>query len=188
MGSEDIEYGKLLQRALRTVVREVLERTVRDGLPGEHHFYITLRTDHPRTEAPPFVRQRHPEEMTVVLQHQFWDLVVDDDGFAVTLRFDGMPARLRAPWDAVVAFFDPTAEFGLRFDLPGLAGTGGGGKPQAVPSPAVPSESPATSDAQAGADDDPDAAAPKSEANAPEANGKVLSFGRPRERRDPEES
>src|SRR6187551_133438 len=107
MPAADIEYGKLLQSALRTVVREVLVRTQAEGLPGEHHFYISLRLDHPGTEAPPFVRQRHPEEMTIVLQNQFWDLAVEDAGFAVTLRFDGMPARLRVPWDAVVAFFDP---------------------------------------------------------------------------------
>lgn len=154
MAESEIDYGAMLQRALRSVVRVVLERTVRDGLPGEHHFYLSLRTDHPGTQVPPFLRQRFPEEITVVLQHQFDDLVVDDDGFAVTLRFDGSPARLVVPWDAVVAFFDPTAEFGLRFDLPALAGAGAG-PPAAI--------APATEDEQDGA--------------------KVLSFGRPRDRR-----
>ena len=169
MPAADIEYGKLLQSALRTVVREVLVRTQAEGLPGEHHFYISLRLDHPGTEAPPFVRQRHPEEMTIVLQNQFWDLAVEDAGFAVTLRFDGMPARLRVPWDAVVAFFDPAAEFGLRFDLPGLTAAGTSG-PTLVPT-AV--EAPA-------AKDDEESRASVSDGG----EAKVLSFGRARERRD----
>ena len=169
MPAADIEYGKLLQSALRTVVREVLVRTQAEGLPGEHHFYISLRLDHPGTEAPPFVRQRHAEEMTIVLQNQFWDLAVEDAGFAVTLRFDGMPARLRVPWEAVVAFFDPAAEFGLRFDLPGLAAAGAG---TAGPTPV-----PAAAEAPAAKDDEEPPASDGGEA-------KVLSFGRPRERRD----
>lgn len=154
MAESEIDYPQLLQRALRSVVRVVLERTVRDGLPGEHHFYLSLRTDHPGTQVPPFLRQRFPEEITVVLQHQFDDLVVDDAGFAVTLRFDGSPAHLVVPWEAVVAFFDPTAEFGLRFDLPALAGA-------AAPASLAPA---------GGGGDDQDGA-------------KVLSFGRPRDRR-----
>ena len=120
--TESFDYPRLLQRALRSVVREVLTVTAADGLPGEHHFYLSLRTDRPDVRVPPFLRQRYSEEMTVVLQNQFWDLSVDDDGFGVTLRFDGMPARVEAPFDAVVAFFDPAAQFGLRFDLAGLGG------------------------------------------------------------------
>ena len=162
MAESEIDYGKLLQRALRSVVREVLGRTAREGLPGEHHFYLSLRTDHPETRLPAFLRERFPEEITVVLQHQYDDLVVDEGGFAVTLRFDGSPARLEVPWDAVVAFFDPAAEFGLRFDLPGLGG-------------AV---------AQAGAGANPPAAEAAPNAGDEAADGaKVLSFGRPRERR-----
>ena len=107
MAVSEIDYAKLLQAALRTVVREVLTRTERDGLPGDHHFYISLRLDHPGTEAPPFVRQRHPEEMTIVLQNQFWDLVLDDEGFGVTLRFDGMPGRLLRPDGGVRAALRP---------------------------------------------------------------------------------
>jgi hypothetical protein len=168
MAASEIDYAQLLQRALRSVVRVVLERTVREGLPGEHHFYLSLRTDHPGTELPPFLRQRFPEEITVVLQHQFRDLVVDDAGFAVTLRFDGMPARLVAPWDAVVAFFDPTADFGLRFDLPALSG-GAAARvaPRTLPAAAA------------------DAAAEGARPEDPEG-AKVLSFGHPRDRRDGE--
>jgi hypothetical protein len=168
MADSEIDYPKLLQRALRSVVGEVLARTAREGLPGEHHFYLSLRTDHPRTQLPAALRQRFPEEITVVLQHQFDDLVVDEEGFAVTLRFDGAPARLVVPWEAVVAFFDPAAEFGLRFDLPGLTGP--------VPTPgaaaAPPAEQPRAAKPETAADDD-----------AAADGAKVLSFGRPRERR-----
>jgi uncharacterized protein len=167
-----IDYGKLLQRALRSVVRDVLERTAREGLPGDHHFYLSLRTDHPGTRLPPFLRQRFPEEITIVLQHDYRDLAVEDDGFAVTLRFDGVAARLEVPWDAVVAFFDPSVEFGLRFDLP-LGGKAAG------PSLAAASEQPAPPSAEAGAD-------PRVATEITPAEAKVLSFGRPRERRDGE--
>jgi len=205
MAAGDIEYGKLLQAALRTVVRTVLVRTERDGLPGDHHFYISLRLDHPGTEAPPFVRQRHPEEMTIVLQHQFWDLAVDDAGFGVTLRFDGMPARLRVPWDAVVAFFDPTAEFGLRFDLPALAGAAGGASPSGAATgsagegPARPTVVPAAKPASAvdapptltAADETPtrphEVRAPDDGASTTDGNAKVLTFERPRDRKEPED-
>jgi hypothetical protein len=197
MTSGDIDYARLLQRALRSVVREVLERTLRDGLPGDHHFYLTLRTDHPQASLPPFLRQRYPEEITVVLQHQFWDLGVDDDGFAVTLRFDGMPARLVVPWEAVVAFFDPVAEFGLRFDLAALGGgTAPGARPALVPT-AAPTAVPSEATADAAGDEQaehattaqpaPTAAPEPATVAAPAApEGKVLSFGRPRERRDEE--
>ncbi|HXT52031.1 MAG TPA: ClpXP protease specificity-enhancing factor SspB [Thermoanaerobaculia bacterium] len=175
MAESEIDYGAMLQRALRSVVREVLVRTEREGLPGEHHFYLSLRTDHPGTQVPPFLRQRFPEEITVVLQHQFRDLVVDDNGFAVTLRFDGMPARLVVPWEAVVAFFDPTAEFGLRFDMPALAGAATTRGPVAATNAGEPSSpQPAASGASDAAHD----AGDESEV------AKVLSFGRPRDRRD----
>ena len=167
MAESAIDYAKLLQRALRSVVREVLARTAREGLPGEHHFYLSLRTDDPRTQLPAFLRQRFPEEITVVLQHQYDDLVVDEDGFAVTLRFDGAPARLVVPWAAVVAFFDPTAEFGLRFDLPGLTGAAA-----------------QAGAAAAGAGEQPNQEGGEAAGDGEAADGaKVLSFGRPRERR-----
>ena len=184
MAESEIDYGVLLQRALRSVVRVVLERTVREGLPGEHHFYLSLRTDHPGTQVPPFLRQRFPEEITVVLQHQFRDLTVDDDGFAVTLRFDGMPARIVVPWEAVVAFFDPTAEFGLRFDMPALAGAAAQRSGlAAVPAPgAAPAE---RNDASPNGDAPPEREAPDAvPEGSDDADGaKVLSFGRPRDRR-----
>jgi hypothetical protein len=167
MTEPTFDYPRILQRALRSVVREVLVHTAASGLPGDHHFYLSLRTDHPATALPAFLRERYPQEITIVLQHHFWDLTVDDRGFAVTLRFDGEPARLEVPFDAVVAFFDPAAQFGLRFDLVGL----GGATPITGATAAAASETPA--DAGAGEADPPAA-----------GEGKVLSFGRARERKD----
>ena len=116
MASHEIDYPDLVNQALRGVARRVLESVAVEGLPGEHHFFITLSTDHPDLELPMALRRAHPEEMTIVLQNQFWDLVVEEDAFAVTLRFDGQPQRLRIPWPAVKSFVDPAAEVGLRFE------------------------------------------------------------------------
>lgn len=172
MDEPAFDYPRILQRALRSVVREVLTRTAAEGLPGEHHFYLSLRTDHPETRVPAFLRERYPQEITVVLQNQFWELQVDDEGFAVTLRFDGQQARIEVPFTAVVAFFDPAAQFGLRFDLAGLGGT--------APITAGPGEATAV---PAGDIDAPGEGAEQSEPR-PGGEGKVLSFERPRDRRD----
>ena len=108
-------YPELMERALKSVVRAALDLIADDGLPGEHHLYITFRTEAPGVDITPRLRAQHPEEMTVVLQHQFWGLETDDDGFEVTLSFDGISERLVIPWDAMVGFVDPSVEFGLRF-------------------------------------------------------------------------
>ena len=115
MASQEIPYPELVETALRGVVRTILAHVVEEGLPGEHHFFIAFRTDHEGVEMPPGLKSTYPEEMTIVLQHQFWDLAVDDEGFAVSLRFGGHPTRLRIPWAALKSFIDPAAEFGLRF-------------------------------------------------------------------------
>lgn len=197
--SESFDYPRLLQRALRTVVREVLTVTATEGLPGGHHFYLSLRTDRDDVRMPPFVRQRYPEEMTVVLQNQFWDLSVADHHFAVTLRFDGMPARLEVPFDAVVAFFDPAAQFGLRFDLAGLGGTApvvppDGTSPAletAAPAAVLPHKAtfgPAPAPEADGAEPAASSGEPTADDEGPHpAEGKVLSFDRVRDRREPEE-
>jgi hypothetical protein len=195
--TDTFDYPRLLQRALRSVVREVLTVTAAEGLPGEHYFYLSVRTDRPDVRLPPFLRQRYPEEITVVLQNQFWDLSVDGDRFAVTLRFDGMPARLDVPFDAVTAFFDPAAQFGLRFDLAGLGGAAPvaapgevaagadapeGGRADAALGEAAPQggEAPAEPGER-----DPGGAANGSEKPAA-GEAKVLSFDRARDRREPE--
>lgn len=116
MTSHDIDYPALVDKALRQVARHVLERVAAEGLPGDHHFFITFSTDDPEIDLPASLGTTYPEEMTIVLQNQFWDLVVEDDAFEVSLRFDGQPHRLRVPWSAVKSFVDPEAEFGLRFE------------------------------------------------------------------------
>ncbi len=116
MPTSEIDYPSLVDEALRGILRRVLASVVAEGLSGEHHFFIVFDTTHEGVEMPTGLRRAYPEEMTIVLQHQFWDLVVDEDGFAVTLRFGGQPSRLGIPWAAVRSFVDPVAEFGLRFE------------------------------------------------------------------------
>lgn len=111
-----IDYPDLLRRALLTLVREVLQRVAEEGFPGEHHAYINFRTDHPEVLMPRHLRQTHPQEMTIVLQHQFWELEAEEEEFSVTLRFDGRPARFTIPYDALRSFVDPAASFGLKFE------------------------------------------------------------------------
>ncbi len=110
-----IHYGVLVDGALRSVVARALEIAARDGLPGDHHFYITFRTDHPGVRMARSLKARHPEDITIVIQNQFWDLEVDDDGFSIGLSFDRMPHELGVPWTAVTSFVDPSVSFGLNF-------------------------------------------------------------------------
>lgn len=112
-----IDYGRLVEGALRTVVREVLSKVVKEGLGNPHHFYITFRTHYQGVEIPSFLRERYPSEMTIVLQHQFWDLTVEEQLFAVTLSFNDQPHRLVIPYEAIKVFADPGVEFGLQFTL-----------------------------------------------------------------------
>ena len=123
MTTSEIDYPELVDEALRSVARSVLARVAEEGLPGDHHFYISFKTDHPDLRISPSLRDSYPEEMTLILQNQYWDLVVDDKGFEVMLRFDGEPQYLWVPWLALNSFVDPEAEFGLRFDAhePGSA-------------------------------------------------------------------
>jgi uncharacterized protein len=118
--ADRIDYQKLLQEALRDAlrlaVRRVLSRVAEEGFPGEHYFYIGFRTDRPGVQVPRFLSDQYPEEMTIVLQNQFWDLAVEEEGFSVTLAFGGSRHRLTVPFAALTAFADPSAEFGLRFD------------------------------------------------------------------------
>jgi hypothetical protein len=110
----------MVEAALRGVVREALARTAANGLPGAHHFYITFRTGVPGLALPDYLVAQYPEEMTVVLEHQFWDLEVTEERFSVTLSFQNRPERLTIPFDAITAFADPAVKFGLQF--PGGAG------------------------------------------------------------------
>lgn len=116
MASHEIDYPGMIESALRGVVRDLLAWVAEEGLPGDHHFYFTFHTDHPDVEMSAPLRDVYPAEMTIILQHQFWDLVVEEDAFEVTLRFGGAPHRLRVPYAALKTFVDPAAEFGLRFE------------------------------------------------------------------------
>lgn len=113
---EGLRYDVMVETALRGVVREALSYVAENGLPDDHHFYVTFRTECPGVVIPDRLMARYPREMTIVLQYQFWDLQVGDDAFAVTLSFNNAAERLTVPFEAVVAFADPSVRFGLQFE------------------------------------------------------------------------
>jgi len=112
---EAFRYDKMVERALRGVVRQALNEVVEDGLVEDHHFYITFYTEHPGVKLPDYLKERYPGEMTIVLQHQFYDLEVDEDRFSVMLSFNNVPERLTIPLSAVTIFADPSVNFALQF-------------------------------------------------------------------------
>jgi hypothetical protein len=118
-GKDLIRYDLLVQDALKGVVRKVLIDAAKDGLPGEHHFYISFRTDFPGVRLSNRLRDKYPQEMTIVLQHQFWELGITEHTFEVGLSFSNVPERLLIPFDALTGFFDPSVQFGLKFDTEG---------------------------------------------------------------------
>lgn len=114
--SEDLlRYDLMIEAALRDVVRETLSAVAQNGLPGEHHFYITFMTNYPGVEIPESLRKQYPEEMTIVLQYQFFALKLEDDFFSVTLSFNNVKERLRIPIEAITTFADPSVNFALQF-------------------------------------------------------------------------
>ena len=149
MATDHIRYDVLARDALRGVLRRVLSDAAEHGLPGEHHFFITFLSTAEGVKLSPRLLAQYPEEMTVILQHQFWDLVVTEDRFEVGLSFGGIPERLVVPFNSIKSFFDPSVQFGLQFDpsdtaieapaanLPAVAA------PSALAVPSPPSASPA---------------------------------------------
>lgn len=115
MTTDYIGYEALARRALRTVVRDALKRVEAQGLIGSHHFYLTFRTHDPGVDIPDHLKERFPDEMTIVIQNQYWGLKVTDEYFEVTLTFQKLPADLHIPFEALTAFADPGAQFGLQF-------------------------------------------------------------------------
>jgi hypothetical protein len=109
------KYDELVQKALISVVKEVLGEASANGLPGNHHFYIRFRTDHPKVKIPKFLKERHPEEVMIVIQHQFWDLKIFHDKFFVDLSFNGVRETLEISFSALTAFVDPSVKFALQF-------------------------------------------------------------------------
>jgi hypothetical protein len=116
MATDHVRYDILAQAALRGVVRTVLADAAKKGLPGEHHFKITFNTTAPGVRLSERMRARYPKDMTIVLQHQFWDLAVTDQAFEVGLSFGGLPERVTVPFEAVTAFYDPAVQFGFQFE------------------------------------------------------------------------
>lgn len=143
-----IRYDLLVQEALRGVVRQVLTEVAKNGLQGEHHFFITFQTATPGLRLSNRMRERYPGEMTIILQHQFWGLTVTETGFEVGLSFHNTPERLFVPFGAIVMFQDPSVNFGLKFDvrepLPDAAEATEPSKPEEGPKPVPPSRSLAT--------------------------------------------
>jgi hypothetical protein len=154
MATDLIRYDLLVQDALRSVVRKVLADTARNGLVGEHHFNIAFKTHAPGVVVPAVVKQRFPDEMSIILQHEFWDLAVTQDAFEVNLNFSRKPERLIVPFDSITGFTDPSVPFGFKLE-PRLAepasqpsavedkGTRPGPAP-AKPTPIKPSAQPAS--------------------------------------------
>lgn len=134
MAEDLIRYDVLAQEALRGVVRKVLAEVTRAGLPGDHHFYIAFDTRAPGVRISSRLKERYPEEMTIVIQHQFWDLAVTEHAFEVGLSFSGVPERLLVPFSAVKGFYDPSVEFAMQFEV---------APPEAPASAPVPAAKPA---------------------------------------------
>lgn len=135
MGADYIRYDLLVQDALRSVVKKVLGDAARDGLRGEHHFNISFKTNAPGVGLPNSIKQRYPDEMAIILQHEFWDLSVNGDAFEVSLNFSRRPERLTIPFDAITGFSDPSVPFAFKLE-PRLA--------EAAPAPAVVETKPAS--------------------------------------------
>src|ERR1700680_114658 len=118
MAQDLFDYPQMVEAALRGVIREALACAAREGLPGDHHFYVSFRTRSPGVAIPEYLLANYPDEMTIVLQHQFRALEVGDDGFSVNLSFQNRSERLKIPFAAVTTFADPSVNFGLQFEVP----------------------------------------------------------------------
>jgi len=142
MAKDPLDYEAMMDRALRGVVRAALQEAAAKGLPGRHHFYITFRTHHPGVSIADHLRQTYPEEMTIVLEHQFWGLKVEDDAFMVTLSFKGVHERLVIPFAGITAFIDPSVKFGLQLQVAAAPAVTVVAKPPAVAAPPAPEPAP----------------------------------------------
>ena len=149
MPTDHIRYDVLARDALRGVLRKVLIDAAEHGLPGEHHFFITFISKADGVKLSPRLLAQYPEEMTVILQHQFWDLTVTEDRFEVGLSFNGIPERLVVPFASIKSFYDPSVQFGLSFETEAAAETPAAGTPpattpaEALASPPAEPETPA---------------------------------------------
>ena len=158
MATDLIRYDVLASDALRGVLRRVLTDAAEHGLPGEHHFFITFISRAEGVKLSPRLLAQYPDEMTIILQHQFWDLVVTEDRFEVGLSFGGIPERLVVPFNAIKSFFDPSVQFGLQFEPTEAAGEAPASNLPAAPAPpalAVPAAAPAATEQAEPAEEEP---------------------------------
>jgi uncharacterized protein len=172
MSVDHIRYDLLTQEALRSVLRRVLQDAAKSGLPGDHHFYISFNTGAPGVRLSKRLHAQYPEEMTIVLQHQFRDLTVTEQGFEVGLSFSGVSEHLVVPFDAIKRFFDPSVQFGLQFETMEASGEAAKeGAPSAgaekTPAKPVPAGKPAGSVPAVGQPPAAKSADPAPEADAP---------------------
>lgn len=162
-----MHYEQMAQNALRGVVRMALERVAKQGLPGDHHFYITFESQHPGVTMSDWLKERYPDEMTIVVQHQFWDLKVEPEKFSITLSFHKVGETLVVPFEAVKAFFDPSVQFMLQF------------KPvngQAPKKPATATEQPVLQVSKPAAKDEPATEDDGDKPKDPQGGGEVVSL------------
>jgi hypothetical protein len=158
MATDHIRYDVLARDALRGVLRKVLSDAAAHGLPGEHHFFITFISKAEGVKLSPRLLAQYPDEMTIILQHQFWDLDVGEDRFEVGLSFGGIPERLTVPFSAIKSFFDPSVQFGLQFEPTEAAGEAAATNLPAAPAPsalAVPAAAPAAAEQAEPAEEEP---------------------------------
>jgi uncharacterized protein len=146
MATDHIRYDVLARDALRGVLRRVLSDAAQHGLPGEHHFFITFLSKADGVTLSPRLLAQYPEEMTIILQHQFWDLVVSEDRFEVGLSFGGIPERLVVPYAAIKSFFDPSVQFGLQFEPAEAIEQAEAKLPAVPPAPALSANTPAAAE------------------------------------------
>ncbi len=141
MGEQVLRYDRMVEGALRGVVRQALTVAEKEGLPGGHHFYLTFETRAPNVEIPQFLLEKYPDQMTIVIQYQYENLLVSEEAFEIDLHFSGRRCRLRIPFAALTAFVDPSVKFGLQFKLEGATGTGqSAAEPTAADTPAAAEE------------------------------------------------
>lgn len=131
--TDTIDYPGLIDSAMRNVVREALIHVDKFGLPGEHHFFISFQTNYPGVSISPQLKSRYPEEITIVVQHQFWDLKITDKQFSIMLSFNNIPEKLVVPFDALTAFADPSIKFGLQFHGKQVTSSGSVDEPVSCP-------------------------------------------------------
>jgi hypothetical protein len=176
--NDRFHYDALVDDALRSVVRRVLRQVADKGLPGSHHFYISFRSTDPGVHLPEYLRAKYPEEMTIVLQHQYWDLIINDEFFEVTVSFNKQQERIKVPFTALSAFVDPSVRFGLQFDRKDKAGAGEkveAGANQAPSSLPAPEKRPSLG-APAETEAKPEAAAANPDVRPEDAASKVVKL------------